>query len=125
MRHAAPLPCMSATPSHSAPLAGPTGGARARRRGQGVVAPAKPVRVDAGGVAPSPLDAGIKSFITYCRIECGFAPATLHAYATDLAELRLWLDARGVKAWGAVNLQTIADHLKSLDARGLATSSIA
>ncbi len=73
----------------------------------------------------SPLDAALRDFLSYCRIECGFARATLEAYATDLLELRRWMLARGLAAWSALDHAQLVKHLTTLDQRGLAVSSIA
>lgn len=67
----------------------------------------------------------VRDFLGYCRIECGFAPATLSAYAADLRDLWLWLADRGVCDWAALTFDHITRHLRDLDARDLAVSSIA
>jgi integrase/recombinase XerD len=79
-----------------------------------------------GGTAiPTPFDRPVAEFLAYCKIECGFAEATLKAYASDLRDMRVWLQERGCKSWAAVDLAAIAAHLRALDAKGLAVSSIA
>lgn len=70
-------------------------------------------------------DAPVRDFLSYCRIECGFAPATLAAYRADLVELSHWLMAKRLRGWKALSLERIADHLRYLAERGLAESSIA
>lgn len=77
-----------------------------------------------GPPSASPFEKSIRDFVGYCRIECGFADATLSAYAADLRELAAWLETRGVKGWEALTFPHITDHLRHLDTRGLATSSI-
>ena len=72
-----------------------------------------------------PFDVPIRQFISYCRIECGFAPATLQAYALDLRDLWRWMEGRSFTDWQALSIQTIADHIRALDVQGLAVSSIA
>ena len=67
----------------------------------------------------------VEGFLGYCRIECGFSPATVAAYGGDLRELAGWLGERGVGGWGELSLPLISGHLRSLDERGMATSSIA
>jgi integrase/recombinase XerD len=67
----------------------------------------------------------VREFLSYCRIECGFAPATLQAYASDLRDLRLWLETQDHGDFKALTLQVIAAHLRHLDGRNLAISSIA
>jgi integrase/recombinase XerD len=70
-------------------------------------------------------DAPVREFLSYCRIECGFAPATLSAYAADLDELARWMLDRGHQSWDALTEDVITDHLRDLARRGLAVSSIA
>jgi integrase/recombinase XerD len=75
--------------------------------------------------AVDPFERPVREFLSYCRIECGFAEATLAAYSADLRELWLWLRARGCRQWTELDLPTFSAHLRSLAQRGLATSSIA
>ena len=70
-------------------------------------------------------DRPVSEFLSYCRIECGFAPATLAAYATDLNQLARWLVPRGSGGWDQLDLATISAHLRDLAQRGLALASIA
>ncbi len=67
----------------------------------------------------------IRQFLSYCKVECGFAPATLKAYAADLSELWMFLEDRQLNSWADLTLDLIAAHLRQLDARGLALASIA
>lgn len=67
----------------------------------------------------------LREFISYCRIECGFADATIAAYAADLRELAEWMIGEGHRDWNALTINLIADHLRDLSGRGLSTSSIA
>lgn len=85
------------------------------------------VMTPAGGRSPgsSPLDCGLRDFLSYCRIECGFARATLEAYAADLLQLRRWLLERGITAWADMDHRRVVDHLTDLAQRGLAIASIA
>jgi integrase/recombinase XerD len=67
-----------------------------------------------------------REFVSYCRIECGFADATLSAYSADLRDLQAWMESKNLRDWSALNLDTIADHLRFLDReRQLSASSIA
>ncbi|MCX5662071.1 MAG: tyrosine recombinase XerD [Planctomycetota bacterium] len=77
-----------------------------------------------GPPSASPFEKSIRDFLGYCRIECGFADATLAAYASDLRELAAWLESKSVPGWQALTYPLITDHLRHLDTRGLATSSI-
>ena len=74
---------------------------------------------------PAALAQPVSEFLSYCRIECGFAPATLEAYGTDLRELACWLDDQGLTDWCSLDLGRIVEHMKGLEQRGLAISSIA
>ncbi|MAX24445.1 MAG: tyrosine recombinase [Phycisphaeraceae bacterium] len=67
----------------------------------------------------------IREFISYCRIECGFAEATLRAYAADLRDLWQWLEVQGVTDWSQLDYKMLTEHLKDLSGKGLATTSIA
>jgi integrase/recombinase XerD len=78
-----------------------------------------------GGVERVLLDRAVVEFLSHCRIECGFSPATLLAYSADLRELRQWMDDHGVRGWGELTLQRIGEHLQYLEERGLEVSSIA
>ncbi len=67
----------------------------------------------------------MREFLAYCKIECGFAPLTLEAYAADLRELSHWLAGRSIAGWRRLTFPLITDHLRDLHQRGLAVSSIA
>lgn len=74
---------------------------------------------------PAALAQPVGEFLSYCRIECGFAPATLEAYGADLRELASWLNAQGLADWRLLGLGRIVEHMRALEQRGLVTSSIA
>ena len=74
--------------------------------------------------AATNLHRAIDGFLSYCRIECGFAPATLQAYTSDLHQLVAWLGDKQVSCWAQLDLGLIAQHLRSLEERGLSVSSI-
>jgi integrase/recombinase XerD len=68
----------------------------------------------------------VRDFLSYCRIECGFADATLKAYGADLRDLSLWMAQQGHRDFSVLEMPVIAEHLRFLAAeRRLATSSIA
>ncbi|MFP4145607.1 MAG: site-specific tyrosine recombinase XerD [Phycisphaeraceae bacterium] len=67
----------------------------------------------------------VRDFLAYCRIECGFAQATLSAYARDLGDLWVWLAERGRRDWSELTLEDISAHLRHLEEKGLEVSSIA
>lgn len=66
----------------------------------------------------------LREFLTYCRIECGFAEATLDAYGGDLRELAAWLTERGCTDWADLTFPLMTEHLRYLHERGLATASV-
>ena len=70
-------------------------------------------------------DRPVREFLDYCRVECGFAAATLEAYGADLRELTVWLEDRGLSGWSLLSLKLISQHMRSLEERGLVVSSIA
>ncbi len=67
----------------------------------------------------------LADFIAYCRIECGFARATLDAYGADLHELGAWMVQQEKTGWAELELGLIVEHMRYLEERGLAVSSIA
>lgn len=75
--------------------------------------------------SPSRFTPPLRDFLSYCRIECGFATATLDAYNRDLIALREDLARRGFSDWSALGHDRIIDHLKRLEKDGMAVSSIA
>jgi integrase/recombinase XerD len=114
-------------PGHGAPI-GPS--PTAPPRGQPAWnknRPLQPPPSASGASATSALsefEKPLREFISYCRIECGFADATLSAYAADLREIRAWLEERHHNSWTTLTTPLIAEHMRDLDARGLAISSI-
>lgn len=82
---------------------------------------AKPIGAPAG----SPFEPAARAFLTYCKTECGFAPATIAAYAGDLRDLWVWMVEQNTRSWADLNLNRIGDHLRHLEGKGLEISSIA
>jgi len=78
---------------------------------------------DSDRAAPDPV---IEGFLSHCRIECGFAPATLMAYRADLRDLRVWLKEQGEgrAQYSSLTFELIARHVRDLHSKGLAVSSI-
>jgi len=74
---------------------------------------------------PEAFDRPVSRFLSYCRIECGFAPATLEAYEVDLRQLAQWLISRGVAGWADLDMDQIAAHLQFLSEKGMAVGTIA
>ena len=66
-----------------------------------------------------------KEFLHYCRIECGFAPATLEAYGRDLRNLMDSMSTERCRSWKQLNFSLITLHLEALHQRGLELTSIA
>lgn len=73
----------------------------------------------------SAYEAPVREFIAYCKVECGFAPATIAAYAADIRDLWVWMVERGHRNWRALSLAGIGDHMRSLQAKGLELATIA
>lgn len=113
---------MTANPSIPPPPTVPRGGAP--------LPPGGPVRLVAKSRNPdATLRSGafgrpVQEFLGYCRIECGFADATLEAYGGDLRDLQSWMESKNLRDWSTLGLEVIADHLRFLDGKGLSTSSI-
>ena len=75
---------------------------------------------------PSRFEAPVRDFLTYCKVECGFAPATLAAYAGDIRDLWVELAQLGHTTWEDLTHEIITDHLKNLrDQRAMELTSIA
>ncbi|MEM9915354.1 MAG: site-specific tyrosine recombinase [Planctomycetota bacterium] len=67
----------------------------------------------------------VTAFLAYIRIECGFSPSTLAAYGGDLRDLWVWMVQQKQISWNDLTPDLIAEHLKSLEAKGQAVSTIA
>lgn len=93
--------------------------------------PSAPPRTSSAGSVPrgsrpvNPFDPPVRDFLAYCKVECGFAPATLAAYAADLRDFGDWLLRAGCRDARAISLDRITGHLRHLQERGLEVSSIA
>jgi len=97
-----PAPTLPSRPSHSSP-------ASAQRTRK-----------------PSRFESPVRDFLTYCKVECGFAPATLAAYAGDIRDLWVELAQLGCTSWEDLSHERITEHLRNLrDLRSLELSSIA
>jgi integrase/recombinase XerD len=71
------------------------------------------------------LDAALREFLDYLRIECGLAANSLLAYESDLRDLLRQLKGDSIGQVRQVKLKHIQAWLKALADRGFATSSIA
>ncbi len=81
--------------------------------------PAEPTR------KPSRFEPPVRDFLIHCKTECGFALATLQAYAADLRDLWVWMATAKHTSWDALSHDRIAEHLKSLSVKGLESSTVA
>lgn len=60
------------------------------------------------------LDAAIRGFLGFARVEAGLAPATLEAYARDLEQMRGFLASINVLAPADVTVDHLAAHMRWL-----------
>lgn len=74
---------------------------------------------------PDSLRGPLREFLSYCKIECGFSPATVGAYGDDLHELAMNMTAASRKQWTQLDRDMLTHHLTQLDQRGLSDTSIA
>ncbi len=58
-------------------------------------------------------------------MECGFASATIAAYAGDLRDLWVWLQYKRFTSWRDLTIDLIAEYLRDMDAQNYAVSTIA
>ena len=85
----------------------------------------RPPQPESPSRKPSRFEPPVRDFLTHCRIECGFSPATLQAYAADLRDLWVWLATGKHHGWDALTHDLITDHLRGLAEKGLEASTIA
>ena len=87
---------------------------------------ARPSPFTASPTSPAqPFEKLVRDFLSYCKIECGFANATINAYSADLRDLSLFLISHHVTSWRGLTFDLITQHMRDLDKRGMAVSSIA
>lgn len=80
----------------------------------------------ANSVRPvSRFEGPVREFLSYIRIECGFAPATLAAYGGDLRDIWVWMVENGKRSWQDLTPDAISEHLRWLEGKGHAVSTIA
>jgi len=70
-------------------------------------------------------DRPLREFLSYCRIESGFSPATVDAYHADLRRLVAHARAQGVHDWGGVTIDLLRDWVRAMHHRGLAPRTLA
>ena len=104
------------------PSASPSAGGPSARRNL-----PKPVaeHSEVSGKRVSRFEGPVRAFLSYIRIECGFSPATLAAYGGDLRDLWVWMVENGQPGWNELTDDLIADHLRHLETKGQAVSTIA
>lgn len=73
-----------------------------------------------GEPAPATLDALRDAFLVHARIERGLSPATISAYASDLARFNASAEANGAGDLRSVGRPHVVSFLHELDACGLA-----
>lgn len=73
----------------------------------------------------SAFDAPVRGFLTYCKVECGFAPATIAAYGGDLRDFWIWMVRDGAKSWADLTDGRIRSHMQDLSKDGMVASSVA
>lgn len=84
-----------------------------------------PASPDAAAKKTSRFEPPVTSFLAYIRIECGFSPATIAAYSGDLRDVWVWMVQQNHHAWTDLTPDLITAHLKFLEAKGHAVSTIA
>ncbi|QQE10128.1 site-specific tyrosine recombinase XerD [Planctomycetota bacterium] len=73
-----------------------------------------------------PFEQPVRDFLEYCRLECGFAQATITAYGADLYDLQNWMIDHNVRSWPSLSLERIAEHIQWLHkSQKLIDSSVA
>lgn len=71
-------------------------------------------------------DQPVREFLSYCRVECGFARATLIAYAADLYDLMQWMSQQRIAGWSRITRDDLTAHIRWLQQhQHLKVSSIA
>ncbi|NMN00423.1 recombinase XerC [Bifidobacterium sp. DSM 109958] len=68
--------------------------------------------------AKDDLDGLLGRFEAHIDVERGLAPATVRAYASDLARYAAWLRGRGTTRLGNVTRRDVEDYVAHLDAEG-------
>lgn len=117
-----PAPRHQSATSRAANLANPPRPQRASATTTNRPSPSRPNKTR----KPSRFEAPVRDFLTYCKVECGFAPATLAAYAGDIRDLWVDLAQMACTSWEDLTHQIITEHLTNLrDQRGLELSTIA
>jgi len=74
-------------------------------------------------LSPDMLDPLVREFLIYCKVECGFAAATILAYASDLTTFSAWRQAKQTP-WASLTHDDLLAHMRYLEDKGLAESSL-
>ncbi|GGI47273.1 integrase/recombinase XerC [Agromyces flavus] len=72
-----------------------------------------------------PLDSLVDRYLDHVRVERGYSPHTVAAYASDLADLVVFAESRGVRAQTGLDLDLLRDWLWVATERGSARATIA
>lgn len=67
----------------------------------------------------------MRAFLLHCKVECGFSPATLAAYAGDIRDLWVWMAQQRLLGWDQLEHDHLTGHLQHLQEKGLEVSTIA
>jgi len=73
----------------------------------------------------SAFEGPVREFLSYCKIECGFAPATIAAYAGDIRDLWVWMVENSHRCWRELTPDRIGEHLRFLQGKGHEVATIA
>lgn len=75
---------------------------------------------------PADLRQAVRAFLSYCKVECGFSPATLEAYGGDLRDLAGWMQQHHIADWRKLSYEHLTAHLRWLEQhRELEVASLA
>ena len=69
------------------------------------------------------MDAAVNQFYQHLEVERGLASLTVVAYARDLQDFWVFIEAQGRSDWGAVTLADLQDYFAAQEARGLSARS--
>jgi integrase/recombinase XerD len=89
-----------------------------------------PSRAAPSGPAETPdrpksrFEPAVRAFLTFCRVECGLAPATLSAYAADLRDLWVYLVKQGRAGWDELTPDDLTRHVHHLHDQNLALATL-
>ncbi|RXZ42422.1 site-specific integrase, partial [Agromyces binzhouensis] len=76
-------------------------------------------------VRPTRMDDAVDAYLGHVRLERGYSEHTVAAYASDLADLTRFAEARSVDGVDGVDLDLLRDWLWEATERGLARATVA